>query len=351
MGAALNGARRCALAAASALLALLAAPAIPAAAGDEARVSAALIEGHVLARYERLAAASGAFARAVAAHCAGGDKARAAFHATMEAWMGIEHVRFGPVELFMRGYRFHFWPQARGRVFAAMRALVQAGAGAAPTAAQLARADLAVQGLPAAEALLYGGQRLAALDAPQACRLLAAIAANMRAMADEIVAGWNRDGASFAADAREASFAFLASLHDGLQRLADVKLKPVLGQDIASARPVLAESRPSGRSLRNMVANLAALRALYRGEGGPGLGALAAAADPALDRLLIKAFDATMATARGIARPLEEAALDPALRPQAEKLLLQLRALRQLVRERLAPALGLPLGFNAFDGD
>lgn len=343
----MNGAWRRALVAVLALLAL----ATSAAAADEARVNAALIEGHVLARYQRLVTASDAFALAAAAQCPAGDRALAAFHATMDAWMGIEHVRFGPVELFMRGYRFHFWPQARGRVFDSVRALVQAGDGAVPTAAQLAQADLAVQGLPAAEALLYGGQRLTAPDAPRACRLLAAIAANMRAMAGEIAAAWRRGDASFAVDAREASFAFLTSLHDGLQRLADVKLKPVLGRDIASARPVLAESRLSGRSLRNMVANLAALQALYLGEGGPGLGALAAAADPALDRLLTKAFAATMATAQGIARPLDEAVLDPALRPQAEKLLLQLRALRQLVRERLAPALGLPLGFNAFDGD
>ena len=351
-----------------ALLAPLPAAADAPSEADYARVNAALVEGHTLPRYARLAAASGDFAVATEALCDSGSAApaHAGFHAAMDAWMAVEHLRFGPVELLMRGHRFHFWPEARGRVAGAVRALVEAGDASALTPSRLAQADLAVQGLAAAEILLYGGERLGfhAADRPLACGLLAAIAANLRTMAAGIVAGWRQGDRPFAAtamqpgpqnahfrDHREATLAFLASLHDGLQRLADVKLKPVLGRDIASARPPLAESRPSGRSLHNVVENLAALRSLYRGEGGPGLGALAAAADPALDGLLARAFETTLATARGIARPLEEAAADPALRPQAEKLLLQVRALRQLVRERLAPALALTLGFNAFDGD
>ena len=115
--------------------------------------------------------------------------------------------------------------------------------------------------------------------------------------------------------------------------------------------PRLAESRLSGRSLGNVIDNLAALRALYEGENGPGLGDLARTADPKLHKLLRKAFRITLGTARDIGRPLEEAAADAALRPKAEKLALQVRALKQIVRDRLAPALGFPVGFNALDGD
>lgn len=64
-----------------------------------------------------------------------------------------------------------------------------------------------------------------------------------------------------------------------------------------------------------------------------------------------KAFRLTSATAQSIDGPIEKAAADPALRPPVEKLAKQVRALRQIVRDRLAPALGLAVGFNALDGD
>ena len=133
--------------------------------------------------------------------------------------------------------------------------------------------------------------------------------------------------------------------------VADAKLRPVVGDSLQAARPHLAESRSSGRSTRNAVGNLEALQALYLGEGGPGLAALAGVADARLDRLLRKAFRLTLEAARSIEGPLENAATDPAARAKAERLTTRVRALRQIVRDRLAPALGFPVGFNALDGD
>ena len=153
-------------------------------------------------------------------------------------------------------------------------------------------------------------------------------------------------------DHKEATGAFFKSLHDSLQLIAHVKLKPVIGDSPEKVRPRLAESRLSGRSLGNVIDNLAALGALYEGENGPGLGDLTRTADPKLHKLLRKAFRVTLQhRTRAIGRPIEEAAADAALRPKAEKLALQVRALRQIVRDRLAPALGFPVGFNALDGD
>ena len=183
-------------------------------------------------------------------------------------------------------------------------------------------------------------------------------------MAGEIVAGWRDGNAPFARavtqpgprsgyfeDHKEATRAFFKSLHDSLQLIADVKLRPVIGESPEKVRPRVAESRLSGRSLANIVENLAALRAMYEGENGPGLGELTRTADPKLHKLLRKAFRITLGTARGIGRPIEEAAADAVLRPKAKKLALQVRALRQIARDRLAPALGFPVGFNSLDGD
>ena len=362
----------------AAALIMLISPGAAAAAGGApigeagyARVNAALVESHILPRYARLAAATKAFATAVERfRAADGEadraRARARFHDAMDAWMGVRHLRFGPVESFMRGHRFHFWPQARGKALDSVRALIAAGDEAALSPARIGRANVAVQGLLAAEVLLYDEDRLGVRTAANAMArgLLRAAAGNMRDMAAGIVADWRGGDDPFARtltrpgpgngyfqDHREATLAFFKSLHDGLQFVADVKLKPVLGDAARAARPHLAESRRSGRSLRNVIGNLEALQALYRGEDGPGLGDLAERADPKLDRLMRKAFRLTLATARSIVRPLEDAATDPSLRPKAEKLTIQVRALRQIVRDRLAPALALAVGFNALDGD
>ena len=152
-------------------------------------------------------------------------------------------------------------------------------------------------------------------------------------------------------DHADGTLVFFQGLHDSLQRIHDVNLKPVIGESAGHVRPELAESRPSGRSRRNIVVTLEALQALYLGEGGLGLGELAAIVDPGLDRLMRKALRLTLKTAQSIDGPVEIAAADPALRPPVVKLATQTQALRQIVRDRLAPALGLAVGFNALDGD
>jgi len=334
-----------------------------------ARVNAALVENHVVPRYARLAAATAALSEAATAHCSGHNEAgldavRARYHDAMDAWMGVQHLRFGPVELFMRSFRLYFWPEARGKVAEAVRALLAPGDEGALSPERFREASVAVQGLPAVEHLLYGDGDMAAGTAR--CRLLAAIAANMRDMAAGIVADWQGGDIAFArtvatpgpdntyfATHQDATLAFFKSFHGGLQLIADVKLKPVVGDTIGAARPRLAESRLSGRALRNIAINLEALEALYLGEGGLGLSALVReyGADAALDPLMRKAFRMTLETARGIEGPLGEAVNDPARRPAVEKLTTQVLALKQIVKTRLAAALDLQVGFNALDGD
>lgn len=334
---------------------------------DYARVNAALVETHALPRYERLAETMDAFAAAAEPLCveesdADRERLRSRFHDSMDAWMGVQHLRFGPVDSRMRGFRFYFWPQARNKVGEAVAKLVAAGEDDAALAARIGRTNVAVQGLLAAEVLVHDGRYLGA-DA-WGCGLLAAVTANMRSMAAEILAEWREGDDAFTRlmtmpepdnphfeDHAAATLAFFQGLHDSLQLIYDVNLKPVIGDSAKTVRPVLAETRLSGRSQRNIVVTLQALQALYVGEGSAGLGDLTAIADPKLDRLMRKAFRLTLATAQSIEGPLEQAAADPALRPPVEKLTKQVQALKQIVRDRLAPALGLAVGFNALDGD
>lgn len=348
--------------------------AAPAAAGDRPppeafeRVNAALAENHVRPRYVRLAAAAREFEAAAGPLCARPGAgtfagAEAAFHGLMDAWMAAEHLRFGPAELFMRIHRFHFWPEARGKVDKAVARLLE---DKAVSPARVGRGSVAGQGLMAAEALLLGPEspKTRPGGSAEGCRLLQAVAGNMRDMAEGMDRDWWTGERPFMAlfagpgpenpyfeSHGEAALAFLKSLHDGLQRVVDLKVAPVIGKGAGKVRAHLAESRLSGRSLRNIVVNLEALQDLYAGGGGPGIAALIPKSGHKLKRLLHKGFRATVATAKSINGPLESAAAEPAQRKKVEKLRIQVQALRQIVRDRLAKALGLPIGFNALDGD
>lgn len=346
--------------------------AAPAVAGDRpppeafAAVNAALAENHIRPRYERLSRAAKDFEAAVGPLCAEPgnsalSEAKVRFHTLMDAWMDAEHLRFGPAELFMRVHRFHFWPEARGKVNKTLDRLLADEAAASPSL--IRQASVAGQGLMAAEALLYAPGAPAGGSAA-GCRLLQAIAGNMREMAEgmdrdwwrgerpfiELFAGPGPENPYFESHG-EAALAFLKSLHDGLQRVVDLKVAPVIGKGAGKVRPHLAESRRSGRSLRNIVGNLKALQDLYAGGAGAGIAALLPKSERKLERLLHKGFRATVATAQSMEGPLEAAAADPAQRKTVEKLRVQVQALRQIVRNRLAKALGLPIGFNALDGD
>lgn len=338
-----------------------------------ARVNAALAQNHIIPRYERLSRTTGALADAARPFCAGDGHVApsslgARFHDAMDAWMGVQHLRFGPAELFMRAQRLYFWPEARGRFGEAVRDLLAASEPDGITARRLPDASVAVQGLPAVELLLYSGKELSAGNGKDAkpCTLLVALTANIHDMAAGIVGDWRGGNIDFAhtfttsgrdnpyyATHRDATLALFKSLYGGLQLIADVKLKPVVGEKIATARPRLAEASLSGRAMRNIVVNLEALQALYVGEAGPGLATLVRdhGNDPKLDPLMQRAFGMTLETARSIDRPLGDAVTDPALRPVVEKLLTQVLALKQIVRTRLAAALDVAVGFNALDGD
>lgn len=343
---------------------------------DPAAVTRSLVERYVLPRHRVLADATAAFETAAAEFCRSPDEPRlasaeSAFHAAADAWLAVEPLRFGPVELLMRGPRMYFWPDPTGRVAQDVAEFVAAGDETALAEDSFQAAPVSLQGLPAAEILLFDEESRARLLAGAGegrirCALLNAIAANLRGIGAGLLADWESGERPFTeviaapgpdnpyfASQEEVTVAFLKAVNHALRLALDTRLKPVLGADRASARPERAEARRSGRSLRNIVAGIEAAQAVYLGAGGEGLDRLATArgTDEKIAPLLRKAFGMTLATANGVGAPLPRAALDPALRPKLEKLATQLQALRQLVGTRLAAALGLSVGFNALDGD
>lgn len=343
---------------------------------DYRRLNESLVERHVVPGYARLAEATAGLRTSADAFCAtpsapGLETLRDAYGAAADAWQGIQHVRFGPVELFMRSVRFAFWPDPRNTVGRQLTSTLASRDPEAVAQSAFDKGSIAVQGLPALERLLYGKDSAEALlasgdDARYRCTMVVAVSHNLAVIAADVETAWTDGPGAFAAvisragpdndryrDPKEATLDLFKSLYTAVELVADHKLAKPLGASLAAARPNLAESWRSERSLHNVRANLAAAEAMYRGAGGYGMSDFVrkAAGDAALDDLLTRAFAQTRATAEQIALPLESAVSDPAARPAVEQLATEAAALKQLLVQRLSTALGIPVGFNALDGD
>ena len=341
------------------------------AAPDYRTLAVGLVEDYALPRYAVLAGAFEAQKNVLNDFCevpdeAGLTAARAAFHDSMDAWQGIQHITAGPIQLLFRRERINHWPERRNAVARGLNALLRAADSSAITPARLAEASVAVQGLPALERLLFDEEALDAFgadtdDARFRCKLATAIAANLTTIAREVVAEWRDDalpvlkaGEShpiYFRDAGDLSARLLTDLQGLLQLMIDLKLAPVLGDAADVARPLRVENRRSLRGARNLRLNLEAAWAMVAGGEAAGFGPYLARAELDLYESLMDAFAAAGQTAATLPVPLTTALSEPAPRAQVVDFLETLRALRALVRESVPAALGLTLGFNAMDGD
>lgn len=351
---------------------LLLAPALAGANTPWLEVNRALVDQHIVPRYQQLAEAAVRLDERSRAFCAAPDQAgladvRAHFQRAMDAWMGVQHVRVGPVELYLRYNRFQLWPDKHNT---AERQLSKALA--EPDAAQLAEdkfpyASVALQGLSAYERLIYDDTsdvaRFGSAEQPAyTCRLLEAIAHNLDRMAADVLREWTaakpsyreivleaEHGNSYFGSSEEFSARMLNNLYTSLQFIVDQKLMLPLGASPAEANPRRAESWRSRRSLRNIVLNLEAAESLYM----TGYSTLLKtdAQKVLLDRDIRRSFARALQAARAIEQPLYDALQSPAQRPGLERLLAATSELKRLLGGPLPPALGLSLGFNSLDGD
>lgn len=368
-----------------AVAALLAAAPLTAQAATEEdylALNKSVVAGHVLPRMKAFADAASGLPPAAEKACASRDAAdvkalQAAFVTAMDGWEGMQHLKFGPIEFFSRGSRIFFWPDPRNSVGRQLGEMLNKKAIGQITEQNLSKDSVAVQGFPALERLLYDKDAAAKLagktpEADKACAAVRAIAANIATMAREMNAEWSQGPDAYAKDLetagpehvrfmrhREVTLELFKSLYTAVELVADHKLARPLGASLQAARPQLGEAWRSQRSLANIRTNLKAAQGLYAGEGpnntnegeSPSVFLKNVAGEKELDELLTRAFAQTLATADGIFGTLEAGVTDAKARPQFDKLAREVKALKTLLAQRLAPALGVPVGFNALDGD
>ena len=285
------------------------------------------------------------------------DAAHAAFADAVARFSVVETMRVGPLLEDNRLNRLFYWPDRRRAGERQLRTLLSAPA-AEITPASMPSRSVAVQGLPALERLLYPAND-APLDDPASsdCAAGTAIARNVAAVAAELDAAWRAEG-GIAARLREPEDddvrfrshaevlrALLTQLDEGLAVAAERKLGAQFEREPPSRR-----GAPFRRS---------ALDGAHLGGNVEGLRALAIDSDLAALAGLEKELAFEFRVAAGHAASLDELArtasddglLDDDAAGLSRALISVLGSIRDTLRERLGPTLGVRTGFNSSDGD
>jgi uncharacterized protein len=310
-----------------------------------------LVERFIIPHYQALALTADAQEKVWADFCAKPDPEgfkllRRAYLATADTWSGIEFLRYGPIAEEFRAERLSYWPERKNATAKSLAQLLERDGVADLTPELFVKNSVAAQGLPALERLLFDvnaeAEMLSGERRARRCAVGQAIAWNVVIIAHDVRLAWINEMVGQLADpatAKEATSRIATDFLASFAYIRDSKLRPVLGREIGSARPQLAESWRSGRSKRALVLNLEALLDVAK--------------------LIMKGKDGytpeAIATAARIADELPEdfgkAVVDAKQRPPFFLLLDAVAAARDKAHDEIPAVLGITVGFNSQDGD
>lgn len=268
-----------------------------------------------------------------------------AFHATMDAWQGIQHVRHGPIAKDDRHARVQFWPDKRAKTGKHLRKFLTTSTTDDLAPQAFGNKSVAIQGLQALERLIFAEDALSRTLAHgqllSSCAVATAITQNLARISKDVAS--DVQTTATLSDAKVAIRAHVTDLITGLEVVSRLKLSQPIGKE--RTRPKLAENWRSERSLRNIAMNLLTLRDYYIALAGPELD------DAPESKLIISQFDVAIKQARGMGPTMSPLLDIDSGRTQLRALVLSLQDLRELVIIKLTGHLDINLGFNSLDGD
>lgn len=300
------------------------------------------VSDHILPGYAKFAQAAQDLAEVSAQTC-DATALRPAYQTAFDAWMGVQHLRFGPVEQGGLGLAIAYWPDPKGSGVRAQMALLTGNAEELQPD-RFAKHSVAARGLFALERLLYPSANLPA----DPCPLIRATTSDLARVATVINAAWVNDYAGTLMTAGEPENttyltrpevrqALFTQIVTSLEFNDDTRLGRPLGS-FTTPRPERAEALASGRPLRNIILSLQAQRALVE------------ALTPDAPQT-IAAFDHALEVAETLDDPNLSGVAEPESRLKVEILQQAIKAVRLVVLSELGPELDVGIGFNAADGD
>jgi predicted lipoprotein len=315
-----------------------------------------LADGFVVPHYRTLVESAAHQRQAWEAFCLARDdpglhSLRQSYQAVADAWSAIGFVTYGPAGEAFRSERIAFWPDRQNATTKGLATLLKGKGEKGLDSAAMAKASVAAQGLPALQRLVFDDGAAALLMKPEEgrrCALGTAIARNVAATAEDILAGWSTTASPPVPDrttpdrARDVLTRLVTDFISNLEFVRETKLERTIGMKGEAPRPLLAEGWRSGRTFRAIVVNLTAAEDMAKlfldDKSGGDLTVVA------------KIRDARM-KAEVLTGNLGEIANDPARRPALLALYDAVTAARDRAVGEVPVALGVTVGFNSRDGD
>lgn len=344
------------------MLALIAQGAAEAASGppSHAAIVRAALDKHIIPHINALKTAAEPLPGAVANVCRTGSSASERelsrrFAKVIEAYAGVDFLRFGPMLEKGRREQLSFWPDPRGFVSRQLRLMLLNKDETIAAPGMIGKQSAAVQGLSALEVLMHDNDvPLGPAEPAQfRCVVATAIAANIKRLADEIVTEWERpDGwkdkmlhpgpsNDTYKEPSEPAVEIVKSLLVGLSLTADLQLKPQVDPKVKLSPPY----QKSGLQKAFYVASVTSLHELYD--------ALQLEDYLKSDKYWMKNWLngawRTIEASDGAGGRSPNAKRDDA--PLVRETFDKMNSLRNLVSSQLSIAAGLTVGFNELDGD
>jgi len=292
------------------------------------------------------------------------EGARQGFTEAADAFSFLQPVLIGSLAEHNLAWRVQFWPDKKNLVGRQVEQLLKKNP--APDVATLEKSSVVVQGLSAAEYILFDPSINLEDSAVKSryCPLLQSIAQNQQNLSANVLAQLDaKEGllAAFSAFPNERYDEPLEAISE-LMRVnvtALDSLKKKLGTPLGrlnkgNLQPMQAEFWRSDLGLSSISATIAASQALWEGNRGLGLRDLLKGSEhealiPRIDQAFAQANQDVVAG--GVPPKLAKELKDEAGRARLDKLYESLNRLHRLHQQELVTALGIQLGFNANDGD
>lgn len=288
------------------------------------------------------------------------------FDEVVQQWSTIEIVRVGPVIEGNRFERFLFFPDRKSTGLKQVQRILATNDETATAAESLKGKSVAAQGLGALEYVLYGtgAEVLPTEKNGFRCRYGAAIAENLKAVAGELHAEWEKpDGIQSAwknpgpdnpvyRDGKEAATELLGILVHGVESIRDQRLRPfyagIVKGEPDKGHPKMAIYWRSGNTMPALSANFSALQALFNAAGMDAL-------LPDGNRDMVSAINyllqANVDDLDEIDLPVEQAIASDEQRGRLNRILQNTNNVLQRLNLDFGAAIGLSSGFSFADGD
>jgi predicted lipoprotein len=335
------------------------------------RVMAQAVDGFIIPGYRDLAEATNALSEASAGLCKSPSEttleaARSAFSSVVERWSAIEIIRLGPALDQNRFERFLFYPDRKSTGLKQVQAILAKKDESATSPETLKGKSVAVQGLGALEFVLYGtgAEVLSGKEGDFRCRYGLAVSQNLRSIAGELLAAWEKPDGIQAAwkepgpgnplfrDNREAATELLGVLVHSVEMIKDQRLRPFYAGTVHGTpdrgRPKLAIYWRSANTMPAISANLGGLQRLF---DTAGMESLLPADSRSIAGSIDFLFKALIAATDGIEGPIEDALADEKQRAKLDFIALNTADLLDRLNREFGGSIGLGAGFSFADGD